>query len=109
RPPRGDHGITVTGAWLNNSEIDRIGLAFLIADTFRRLYVQGGFKGWSQHCWQLSVSTVRILAQMAVGRVSRGGRAGRWPGRWFSAAQGLQRLRGQGRPQAVAAGDAQQP
>ena len=32
-----------------------------------------------------------------------------WPGPWDFAAEGPQRLRGQGRPQAAAAGGAQQP
>ena len=32
-----------------------------------------------------------------------------WPGPWDFAAEGPQRLRGQGRPQAAAAGGAEQP
>ena len=57
--------------------------------------------------WRFSVVTVSGGRPCRVRAVAGGRPLG--PGPWLAAAQGPQRLRGQGRPQAVAAGDAEQP
>ena len=68
----------------------------------------GGFRGSLQQCRSMTLSafTIRVDCWCRDAVRCAGGRPLACP--WLPAAQGPQRLRGQGRPQAVAAGDAQQ-